>query len=445
MAINTNFIRASTYKPNHLILIKYAIAIAVGLVIGKKVVPGNVMSIVQFAGIAICFWYGIKENYNKLFSVLPYVCYNEAYMRGFIKSFPYLALQYFFIFLFGYLFFKNISTKKAHTNAYLLMLVYGILEFIQSFFPDDPDLLRPIIVNSIALIVIIVWASFNQLTPVIIHKTLTNIKVASIYLASIVYVAHLDGGITYNTQSNFGSSNGLAPVQLSAYLGLGCILLLFSFMNAEERKFRLYNIALFAYSVTVMVLTFSRGGLYFLGIVLLLFFYFNRVQLGKYAKLLFLIPIGLGIFSYVRDQTGGAIVKRYERQDASNRGVLVLQGFRLFFEEPLLGVGTGNYATQVFLRKYYDRVSTAHNEFVRAAAEHGIWGLLCYWGFFILIFRVIILRNGPNKEYSLYFLTLFCLIIIHNGLKISIQPLLMIMAIANPNTLLHKKKAYAKS
>ena len=37
------------------------------------------------------------------------------------------------------------------------------------------------------------------------------------------------------------------------------------------------------------------------------------------------------------------------------------------------------------------------------------------------------------------FLLLFCLISVHNGLKVSIQPLLMLLAIANPELSTYKR------
>ena len=84
--------------------------------------------------------------------------------------------------------------------------------------------------------------------------------------------------------------------------------------------------------------------------------------------------------------------------------------------------------------------STAHNEFIRAIAEHGIFGFITYWGFFMVMFLTILARKEPNRQYSLYFYTLFCLILVHNGLKISVQPLLLVLMVANPNTLLSARK-----
>src|SRR5205085_9693300 len=120
--------------------------------------------------------------------------------------------------------------------------------------------------------------------------------VACIYLSGVVFVAHITGKINYGLFSNSDSSNGLAPVQLSGYLGLGCVLFFLSIMNPEEIKNRTINIVTLAVASTVMVLTFSRGGLYFLSAIILLFLFYNRAKLGQYASLLVLVPIGCIVY-----------------------------------------------------------------------------------------------------------------------------------------------------
>lgn len=197
------------------------------------------------------------------------------------------------------------------------------------------------------------------------------------------------------------------------------------------------NIGVLAVVATVMVLTFSRGGLYFLGAIVCLFFYYNRDKLANYARFLMVIPIGLFIYSYVVTQTGGKILARYQEEGTSNRDVLVNIGFTIFSEHLLFGVGTGNYNTTIVKEKLYPEESGAHNEYVRAAAEHGIIGIFFYWGFYIFLFLEILKRKKPEKQYAMYFFVLFCLIIVHNGLKISIQPILIMLVIATP-TLLYR-------
>jgi len=118
----------------------------------------------------------------------------------------------------------------------------------------------------------------------------------------------------------------------------------------------------------------------------------------------------------------------------------VKAGWTLFKEEPLVGVGPANFNTEVNEKELYSQQSGAHNEFIRVAAEDGILGIVTYWSFFITVFITIFKRTKIRREYGIYFLIFFCLITVHNGLKISLQPLLLTLAIATPDILKIKRK-----
>ena len=418
---------------------KYAAVFTFGMLMGFRIFPGPVVAGLYIAIAAYCLWVGIKEQFEKLFIFLPFLCYTEPYMRGYVRSVPYLGLQYLFLAIFGYLTIKHLRDKKPHSNGFILILAFALVELLNGLFPNDPLDLRPVLINSFSLIITMIWASFNTLSPKLILRLLTYVKMASIYLTGMVLVAHLQGSISYNTESNYDSSNGLAPVQLSGYLGWGSILLLFSFLNPEEEKYRILNLVMFIICCTVMILTFSRGGLYFLGVIMVCYLYFNKANFASYLKLLLFAPVGFLIYFLVVLQTGGAIVKRYEKKGSSNRDLLIEAGYKIFLDNPIIGVGTSNYNQEIVKRKYFNQKSTAHNEFVRSAAEHGITGVILYWGYFIYLFFEVLSRHGTKKMFSFYFLLLFCLISVHNGLKVSIQPLLIMLAIANPDVSQIKK------
>jgi O-antigen ligase len=232
----------------------------------------------------------------------------------------------------------------------------------------------------------------------------------------------------------------MAPVQLSAYLGLGSILFLISVLNPFDKRSKIIQVVFLIVIATLMVLTFSRGGLYFLGVVALLYLFFNRTNFGSYFKFLIFLPIGLIIYNFVVVETGGKIIDRYNAQGASNREELVRIGFLIYLEHPVIGIGTGNYNTYIKTNKLFPLESGAHNEFVRAAAEHGTIGIILFWGFFLALLRHILLRPKPARDYGVYFLVLFALITVHNGLKVSVQPFLLILAIAITPVLANTKQ-----
>jgi O-antigen ligase len=425
------------------LITRYIVAFVPGVIVGLKFIPVPVVVVLHCIIAAICILQCLKGNVAGFFTWLPYIVYNEVFVRGFAKWFPYLTMQYLYIVCFSILFFTTPRLKRPHSNAWFFLVIFTFLEIANNIYPDKPSIGRQILTQSFALLIPVIWASYYVLKPVVINKLLNNIKVASVFLAGIVFAAHLTGKISYGMYSNSDASNGLAPVQLSGYLGLGCILFFLSIMNPQEIRNRMTNMVVLALVATVMVLTFSRGGLYFLGAIICLFFFYNRDKLASYARFLMIIPIALFIYSYVVNQTGGKILARYQEEGTSNRDVLVNIGFYIFSEHMISGVGTGNFNTTIVKEKLYPEESGAHNEYVRAAAEHGIIGIFFYWGFYIFLLMEILKREKLQKQYAMYFFVLFCLIIVHNGLKISIQPLLLMLVIATPTLVyLPKRNVY---
>lgn len=420
---------------------KYIIAFLLGAIVGLKAIPVPVVAWVYILLAVVCLYNCIKGDVPGLFGVLPYVMYTEVFIRASARWVPYLTLQYLLIICFTILLFTAKKLRRPHSNSFFLLLLFTFVEVTNNVYPAKVDVTRAILTNSFALLLPVIWASYNVLSPLVINKLLNHVKTASIFLAGIVFVAHFTGKINYGLYSNSEASNGLAPVQLSAYLGLGCILFFLAIMNPEEVKNRLINIIVLAVASTVMVLTFSRGGLYFMGAVICLYLLFNRAQMGQYVRLLIFIPIGLFIYMYVVNQTGGKIVARYEQEGTSNRDVLVHIGFVVFQKNLLFGVGTGNYNTTIVKEGLFKEESGAHNEFVRAAAEHGIVGIILYWGFYVVLGLEILRRRRIERQYGLYFFVLFCMIIVHNGLKISIQPLLIMIVVATPSFLLKQQES----
>ncbi|MEP6845608.1 MAG: O-antigen ligase family protein, partial [Panacibacter sp.] len=211
-------------------------------------------------------------------------------------------------------------------------------------------------------------------------------------------------------------------------------------MRETNKQRFLIHLMVFTIVVTLMVLTFSRGGLYFLAGVIILYVLLNWKQIGRFAVMLLFIPIGYIIYYYALNATDGKIEARYVEKGDSGRTELVEAGFSLFMQEPLAGVGTGNYGKEIMSRDLYTAESGAHNEFVRAAAEHGIMGIIFYWGFYLIIVFEILGRRKTQRDIGLYFLLLFSLIIVHNGLKIGVQFYLLALILATPSLIWVPKK-----
>lgn len=417
----------------------HILAFCFGLLVGFKIIPANFVAVLYCVIAVICIKFALDSNILKLFCTLPYLIYTEVYIRDTVISIPYLFLNYLYIVVFCILLVRQRKLLKiAHSKLFILLLVYALFELNDIFRSDDIGYARFLIVSSFSLAICTTWASYNFLPSKLLNRCLEHVKYAGIFLVGIIAVVHIKGNIQYGLHSSSQSSNGLAPVQLSAYLGFVSILFFFSIMNSKGKGI-IIDLILFLLTTVIMALTFSRGGLYFLGAIVVIYVILNRKDLKSYYLTILAIPIIIFTYLFLISSTNGAIAKRFEMEGTSGRDRLVKAGLVLFSERPIYGIGTANYNKAIARENLFEEQLGSHNEFIRSLAEHGLLGFFTYWLFYIALFIEILRRKSVQREYAIYFFVLFCLIIVHNGLKISLQPLLLIFIMATPSLIIKRK------
>jgi len=202
------------------------------------------------------------------------------------------------------------------------------------------------------------------------------VGIASIALYSTLTATE----IHFTDESNFTTSGGFGPNQVSSALGLGALFALL-YILTEEKHTRLKTVmfALMLFLASQSALTFSRGGLWIAGISgLVVFLYLVRDRQTRFrvlsvAGLLFVV--GQYILVPQLDAfTGGALSERFRNLSTTNRDLLIRADLAIFEEYPILGVGPGMAA--------YHRgavvgvTGAAHTELTRLLAEHGLFGLV---------------------------------------------------------------------
>jgi O-antigen ligase len=180
--------------------------------------------------------------------------------------------------------------------------------------------------------------------------------------------------ISFTGSSNFATSGGFGPNQVSSALGLGALfallLLLLSKRNQTLKIFLLLAMLLLAVQ---SALTFSRGGLYNVGgaiaIASVYFLRDSRTRRTLFFLVVTIVLVGSFVILPRLDKfTGGALEARFANTNTTNRSDIALEELYLFLNYPVLGVGPGG--------SKFAHVSTAHTEFARMPAEHGIPGLI---------------------------------------------------------------------
>lgn len=420
---------------------QYSIAILCGLMLGYQLIPASFAAIVYTSLAIVIFITALLNKIEFVLCALPYLIYTEMFVRDRVPQMPYLFMSYYYIALFLTLILLRINSLKFYSRAFILLGCFALLESVDSIRTGDAVYAWVLTANIISLALITIWASTYIISEIMLGRILYHLKIAGTVLCGIMLASHITGDIEYSLVSNSTAVNGLAPVQVSGYTGFTAALFFLSMFYYKCRAEFIVNIILFILTVILLGLSFSRGGLYFLAAFMLLFFWFNRHKIKSYLFLLLLIPLAFIIAFYLTNATGGLIEERYNEEGSSGRDELIAAGIHLFTNHPFTGIGTANYNKEILKEGLYPVASGAHNEFVRVAAEHGIAGIILYWGFFCFLFFEIWGRGNLRKEYGTYFLVFFCMIAVHNALKISLQPYLILLAIATPSySFLHSKK-----
>lgn len=233
------------------------------------------------------------------------------------------------------------------------------------------------------------------------------------------------------TSSNFTTSGGFGPNQVSTIIGLGVFIIFARLLfNSKSVLLTIVNASILLVLTFRGIVTFSRGGMITAGVMIfVLFFIVYRIS-NQLSKLKIIISVFLAsivflvVWNYSSSQTNGMIDKRYANKDAAGRlkkdrlgGREEINGYELdmFFENPILGVGAGKNM-EIKEKIMGDKVAS-HNEITRMLAEHGIFGI---FGLMIL-FLVPILYYLNNKQniYLFSFFLFWLLTINHAAMRLA--------------------------
>jgi hypothetical protein len=207
--------------------------------------------------------------------------------------------------------------------------------------------------------------------------------------------------IAFTDESNFATSGGFGPNQVSAILGLGGALAFLLFLTGKGAFSRWFALFLALGLLALSALTFSRGGLYNAAVMAALALAHSlRDSRGRVAAILALLVVGLAggylIFPRLNAFTGGKLQQRFADTDPTLRGLIAQADLQLWYANPALGVGPGLSSRE---RSLFSGIA-AHTEYTRVLAEHGAAGLLA-----LLILLGLAMRayfKSPNVQTQLW-------------------------------------------
>lgn len=376
-----------------------------------------------------------KNKNNEALVVSAYVITVEVLLRMtdgmLLNEFAKYSIM---IFMFLGMIYSGFSKNALMYWLFLILLIPGIIISVLSL-DFETDIRKAIAFNisgPVCLGVCSIYCfqrkiSFDRLKDVLGAFSLPLIAIV-VYL--FLYTPSVRDVVT-GTQSNFETSGGFGPNQVSTILGLGIFVFFVQLLlNSKSRVLQIVNAGFVMVFAFRGIVTFSRGGVMtaIVMIFLLLTVLYFQANLNTKPKIGVIIIVsflaGLGVWGYSSIQTGGLINKRYANQDArgrekktqlSGREGLIVSELQMFLDNPIFGVGVGR--NKEIRKKETGIVSASHNEITRMLAEHGSLGLL---DLMILFFTPMILfANDRQNILALSFLAFWLLTINHAAMRLA--------------------------
>ena len=376
-----------------------------------------------------------KNKQNEALLMAAYAVSAEIMLRmtggAFVNEYgKYLVMLFLFL---GMLF----SGFSRNALVYWLFLFFLIPSVVLSTVTLDitTDVKKAIVFNMSGPVCLGISAIYCYKRELTFQRLLGIITAFSLPLLCLVtylyfYAPNIQDVVT-GTQSNFETSGGFGPNQVSTILGLGIFIFFVQLMlNSSNGILQIINGGLVLFFAYRGLITFSRGGIYtgvamILLLLAILYFQANFQTKPKIAGIIVLSFLAtLAVWSYSSIKTNGLLDKRYANQDAagrekksqlSGREILIESELKMFYENPILGVGVGKNKE---LRKSQTGIDLAtHNEITRMLAEHGTLGIV---GLLILVITPLYLFLVDRQNIlALSFFVFWLLTINHAAMRLS--------------------------
>lgn len=376
-----------------------------------------------------------QNKNNEVIFVAAYLVGIEVFIRMTGGNFNNEYVKYLVIlFMIIGMFYSNFSMKSFLYFVFLVLLVPGVL-VATSVENLDFDLKKAVIFNlsgSLCLAITAIYMFKKRLLFSELQNVLMTIGLPII--STVVYLFLYNPSVrdvVTGTQSNFETSGGFGPNQVSTILGLGMFvffsqLVLFS----KSKKEIILNTVLLIFVSYRAIATFSRGGV-ITGVVmiillLLVLFSLSNERGRKKIALVFLLAgiLGIGIWSYTSLQTYGLIEKRYANKDARGRDkkdrlggreAVIDTDLKFFADNPILGIGVGMGKEN--RKESMGQAVAAHNEISRLLSEHGLLGIFSFLILLLVPFSLYL--NNKQHTYFFSFFFFWLLTINHAALRIA--------------------------
>ena len=291
------------------------------------------------------------------------------------------------------------SGLKPLAGLYVLLLIPGV---VITLIEMDLLLARKLISQNLtgpfSLMISVLFFSRLRLDK----KRLCTVFVAALgpllsIVAITIFTTYTATDIHWSTDSNFTTSGGFGPNQVSSSLSIGALFAFYILLVHGHSRLRrvFFFLILIVFSIQ-SVMTFSRTGIYLvlgsMGTTQLILWTQKRRLTGSSLKIIVIFLVAIfGLASMLNRFTEGYLGQRYRDTSTSNRYELGLADLGLFWEHPFFGVGIGQ---SPFKRRFSEHVAN-HTEFTRLLAEHGVFGAVAIFALGLMLLTNFRRRKDP--------------------------------------------------
>lgn len=382
----------------------------------------------------ILFIMRTQNSNNQVLIACSYIIGSEVLMRMTGGNISHELAKYTVIIycLMG-VYYSSMSKKTLIYLFFLLLLVPGIYigSTVLNFETNIRKAILFNILGEITLFASVLYCFGRQIRFKDFEYILKAIAlpIVSIITYLFLYTPSIRDAIT-GTSSNFETSGGFGPNQVSTILGLGMFVFFALLLYSKSKKEQIIHLTLLLVTSYRGIITFSRGGV-ITGVVMitvLLFLIYMRTNKKARGKIIIIVVacflLGAITWTYSVVQTGGLIENRYANQDARGRQKEDRLGGReriaetelqMFLDNPILGIGVGK--NKEYREELTGIVAASHNEVTRLLAEHGSLGVIAL---LILIFTPLFsMLENKQHIFLLSFYFFWLLTINHAAMRLA--------------------------
>ncbi|RCS27053.1 O-antigen ligase domain-containing protein [Polaribacter sp. WD7] len=388
-----------------------------------------------FFVLSIAIIYSSKNKNEEALYFMSYLVGSEVFMRMTNGAFLYETGKY-GIMLFAFMGLLLGPLKQKSTVSFLLYILLLIVGIVFTQTPENESIRKAVVFNLSGPISLGVFAIYCYKRKVTVSqlKDLLFFCVLPIFsMISYVYfrTPNLEE-LVFGAVSNFDTSGGFGPNQVSTIIGFGCfILAVFLFLGNKLTPYIFIDAIFLIYFIYRGLLTFSRGGMITAAAASVFFaifmFLHQQVTIIKISKYIFIaVVLFFGIWLYTSNITGGMIDNRYAGKNSlgvkkkdvtAGRGEILKTQIESFYESPIFGIGVGNGK---YKRLESDKHVTAasHNEVGRLIEEHGLLGIISLLILILVPLQNAYFSNNYQRAFLFSFYIFWFLTINHTAMRI---------------------------